>query len=123
MDTRLYLWCSVLGLLGIAFQTLIKISTLQKQSKIANHEFKVSDYFYNDWTTVALNLITLAVAIIAVDEIVKYRPQVLPFIKWFFFFIGYTGSSLLNYFLSKTQSGINKIIDVKTDIADGKQES
>lgn len=120
MNTQLYFWCTLLGLLGIAFQTLIKISTLKKQSQLANHSFSVSDYFNNDWPTVCLNLITLAVAVIAMDELVKYQPKVLPFIKWFFFFIGYTGSSLLNYFLSKSQNLINNVIDQKSNIADSK---
>lgn len=118
MDTRLYIWCALLGLLGIAFQTLLKINKLQQQSKLANHEFHFADYFKNDMVTVLLNVITLAVAIIAMDEIVKYKPQVLAYIKWCFFFIGYTGSSLLNSVLSKTQAGLNKIIDAKTDLAD-----
>lgn len=120
MNTQLYFWCTLLGLLGISFQTLIKISTLKKQAQLTNHKFNVIDYFNNDWPTVCLNLITLAVAVIAMDELVKYQPKVLPFIKWFFFFIGYTGSSLLNYFLSKSQNLINNVIDQKSNIADSK---
>jgi hypothetical protein len=120
MTSKLYMWCALIGLLGIIFQTLIKLSMLKKQSTLANHPFKAADYFKDDWITILLNIITLAVAIIAMDELVKYQPKVLPFIKWFFFFIGYTGSSLLNFFLSKTQNTINKIIDVKSNIADDK---
>lgn len=116
----MYVWCSLLGLIGIAFQTLIKIRKLQEQSRLSNSPFRVRDYFINDWVTIVLNFLTLGVAVFAVDEIINYKPNVLPFIKWFFFFIGYTGSSLLNSLLSKTQTGINKVIDVKTDIADNK---
>jgi hypothetical protein len=122
MNTQTYFWCSLLGLLGIAFQTLIKIDTFQKQSRLANKAFSPIDYFKNDWITVSLNILTLIVALIIVDEITTFKPDVIPFIKWFFFFIGYTGSSLLNRILSKTQSGIDKVIDVKTDIADGVQK-
>lgn len=122
MNQQMYLWCSILGLIGIAFQTLIKINKLQTQSKLANHAFKIRDYFENDWTTILLNLLTLAVAVISIDEVVKYKPQVVSFIKWFFFFIGYTGSSILNSLLSKTQDGLNKIIDIKSNIADNKIE-
>lgn len=112
MTKELYLWCALLGLLGIVSQTIIKISSFQKQAKAANVVFNVKDYFINDWGIQALNIITVTVALATVDELTNRYPQALPLLKWFFFFIGYTGSSLLNAALSKTQKIITKVVDV-----------
>jgi hypothetical protein len=120
MNANLYFWCALLGLLGVIVQTLIKISTLQKQSKLANHPFNISDYFSNDWAIIVLNIVAVVVALIAFDELTTYYPVVLKVVKWFFFFLGYTGSSLLNFFLSKTQKIVDNVIDTKSNIADNK---
>jgi len=118
MDTKLYIWCGLLGLLGVATQTIIKISSYQKQAKAANLKFDIKDYFNNDWGVQALNVITVIVALVTVDELTNRYPQVLPFLKWFFFFVGYTGASLLNGLLSRTQKTITNVVDLKTNISD-----
>ena len=123
MDTKLYVWCALLGMLGVATQTIIKISSYQKQAKAANIVFNIKDYFANDWGIQALNVITVIVALVTVDELTNRYPQVLPFLKWFFFFIGYTGSSLLNGLLSRTQKTITNVVDIKTNISDNVTEA
>ncbi len=112
MDTKIYFWCAALGLLGIITQIIIKVSGFQKQAAAANVTFSIKDYFKNDWAIQALNVITIIVSLVTIDELTNKYPQVLPFLKWFFFFVGYTGSSLLTALLSKTQKTLTTVVDL-----------
>lgn len=118
MTKELFFWCFLIGLLGVAFQVLIKIKQLKARAISGNAAFSINSYFVDDWPTIAISLVVLVAALIASNEIIGWKPQVLPYLKGFFFFIGYTGSSLLNAFLSKAEKKIMSTIDEKTDIAD-----
>ena len=54
-----------------------------------------------------------------IDELLAAKPSLSEYIKWFFIFVGYTGSSLIQSVLSATSKKINAIIDLKTNLADG----
>jgi hypothetical protein len=95
------------------------ISGLKKQAKSANTTFSVKDFVQNEYITILLNVFPIVICLIAVDEITNKYPVVIGWLKWFFFAIGYMGSSILIAALGRTQNIINKVVDIKTDIADG----
>lgn len=114
-----YILCFCAGILGISFHIFaIKLPSLQRRAKVANTKFSLKDYFADDWVSLGASIITVLIAILALDELLGYRPNLLGYIKYFFFFVGFTGSSILVSLLGKTDKAINAIIDTKTDIAD-----
>lgn len=122
IPNQLYLQCFVAGLLGILFHVfVVKLPSVKARAKAANVEFSIKSYFQDDWVALGAALITVLIAVFALDELLGYRPNVLKYIKYLFFFVGFTGSSLLIALLGKTTKAINDIVDVKTDIADGKK--
>lgn len=114
--TELYIETAVAGILGILFHIfVIKIPGLRARAKVANERFSFSQYLADDYPGIVASFVTLALAILALDEVIGYRPSLLKFIKYFYFFVGYTGSSILLAVLSKTSKAINAIVDTKTD--------
>ena len=107
------------GALGVLLQILFKIQNLKKQSTIANHSFSVKDYFKDDFISIISSFVAVGIAIYVIDELLAAKPSLSEYIKWFFIFVGYTGSSLIQSVLSATSKKINAIIDLKTNLADG----
>ena len=113
-----FLWCAVSGLLGILLQILIKMNSLKSKSKSANLKFSAKEFFADDWITIMISVLVVVVCIVLLDEILRFKPSIQAWIKFGFFFVGYTGSSILLYALGKTESKIMAIIDAKTNVSD-----
>lgn len=107
------------GALGVLLQILSKIQQLKKQSKIANHAFSLKEYFSDDWASISASFVSVGIGIFVIDELLKAKPQLAEYIKWFFIFVGYSGSSIIQSVLSVTAKKIDQIIDLKTNQADG----
>lgn len=107
------------GAMGICLNILFKIQDLKKQSKIANHKFSLSDYFSDDWTTITISFVVVGIAIFTIKELLVAKPELEKHVKWFFIFVGYSGSSLIQAVLSAYTKKVAAIIDIKTNIADG----
>jgi hypothetical protein len=119
--TQLYLTCFIAGMLGIfAHVIFVKLPALKAASKAGNVKFSVLGYFLDDWLTLAGSLLTVVILIYILDEVVTWQPIVAKWVKWCFIFVGYTGDSIIQQAFGKTADCINKVIDQKTDIADGK---
>ncbi len=121
MTAETYIWCFLAGLLGLLFYLFaIKIPTVKNNAKVANMPFSYGQYFQDDLAAIMASLFTILILLVVLDEVVALRPNVLPFLKAGFVFVGYTGSSLLVKVLGKAQSKIDEVVDIKTDKADGK---
>lgn len=108
------------GTLGVIFQIcVIKIPKLQAQSKVANHAFSYKQYFKDDLAAIIGSFVSVFIMIVCIDELLQVKPELSKYIKWLFVFVGFTGSSIIQAVLSVTSNKIMKIIDVKTNIADG----
>lgn len=120
MNTSLYLQCLGMFLLGQAAQIfLIKIPDIKKTAKISNQLFIWKDWWAADWNLVIGTFILGGLAIIGLDELVKWKPEILDYVKWFFAAVGAFGSYVVLAKLSKYQKYFEGVIDVKTNIADG----
>ncbi len=117
LDYLTYFFC---GLLGISIMVLVKLRALKERSKIANTEFSVISYFKDDLITLLLALVSLLVLLIGGKYIAKYKPDWSDWLWLLFVLWGYAGTSILLAFFSKAEAKINRVIDIKTDIADGK---
>jgi hypothetical protein len=110
----------IAGLLGVAFKTLQKISSLQKTYEKSNEVFVWRKYWAGEWVALSSSILVVAIASITIDEIVTFRPQVLTYVRLFFVAIGWMGTDILLAVLGKSKGYIMNIIDRKTNIADAK---
>jgi hypothetical protein len=111
MDTQLYLLCLVGGLLGILFHIVIKLQAVKKRVEATGIKFSIKVYLSAEWLALVSSVITIFICIFVLDEITRIKPQVLDILKFFFVFIGYTGSSILQTILGKTDKAVNKLIN------------
>ena len=114
----------IAGTLGILFHVFVmKLPAIKKRAEAANTTLSLKDYLKTDWLSLASSFLTLIICVYIIDEITKFRPSILEWIKFFFLFIGYTGSSILQSALGRADKEIRNIVDVKTNIADNKIQS
>lgn len=114
-----YFLCIVMSLLGQGLHLfLIKIPALKVRSAAANKQFSFRDWIKCDWNIVIGTQIVIAMFTIGIDEFLKWKPDVVEYIKWFFAAIGAFGSTVAMSLLSKYEKGLMKLLDIKSNIAD-----
>ena len=119
MTLSLYLQCVAMLILGQMLQLfLIKIPDIKKNAKIANATFVWKDWWASDWNLVVGTTVLGAIAIMGLNEIVQWKPEILEYVKWFFAAIGAFGSNVVMAKWSKYQAYFDGVIDTKTNIAD-----
>lgn len=119
MTTQLYVQCFLVALVGMALQTALKMKSLQDKSRAANIEFKASQYFRQDWLSIAASILTIIMFVLFIDNILKWKPAVIDYVKVGFAFVGYTGSDIASRLFGVLNKKINNVIDTKTNISDG----
>jgi len=118
MNTELFLQCLVACLVGNAAHIAFKIYSLSKDYKKANMAFTLGQYFADDKWALVADLVGSAALVYLADEWID-NPYVLGKIKTLFVLIGFTGSYVILYFASNAKRKFQKVIDEKTNKADG----
>lgn len=119
METQTYIVCFALGILGVLLHIFgMKLPAVRKRAKDANLPFTIKDYLSEDYPAIIASMITVVIAVLIIDEMVGYNPSYMRYIKFFFAFIGYTGSSILIGAFGKFDKGISAIVDAKTNELD-----
>jgi len=119
MQLKLYFVCFIISLVGMAFQIALKMKSLQEKSRVANIEFKPRQYFKEDWLSIAISMLAIILFLLVVDNILKWKPAIVDYIKIGFAFVGYAGSDVASRFFGVLNKKINIVIDTKTNISDG----
>lgn len=114
MNFQLYLACFGVALVGMALQIVLKLKSLQDKAAAANVEFNARIYFRKDWLSTVASLLTIILFLLFIDNILKWKPAVVDFLKIFFGFVGYTGSDIASRLFSVVNKQINNVIDLKT---------
>jgi hypothetical protein len=122
MTLTLYVTCFCVALVGMALQTVLKMKSLQDKARAANVEFKIRQYFSNDWISIVASLLTIVMFLLFLDNILKWKPVIVDYIKIGFAFVGYTGSDIASRLFGVVNKKINNVIDEKTNIADNVNE-
>lgn len=120
MTFTLYATCFGVALVGMALQTVLKMKSLQDKAKAANLTFKPVHYFREDWLSITASVLTIILFLLFLDNILKWKPVIVDYIKIGFAFVGYTGSDIASRLFGVVNRKINNVIDVKTNIADAK---
>ena len=119
MSTIMYLQCFAVAFIGWALHTSLKLRSIQVKSKAANLEFKIGDYFSDDWLVIISCFLTIILFLLFIDEVFSINEKIIEFVKIGFGFVGYTGSDVASRLFSLADKKINSVIDYKTNIADG----
>ena len=119
MQTIMYLQCFAVALTGWALHTSLKLRSMQVKSKVANLEFRLLDYFKEDWLSITACFLTIILFLLFIDEVLNINDKIIDFVKIGFGFVGYTGSDVASRLFSEVDKKINSVIDYKTNIADG----
>ena len=119
MTPQLYIQCFAVALVGMALQTALKMKSLQDKSRAANIEFKAVQYFRQDWLSITASVLTIIMFLLFLDNILKWKPTVIDYVKIGFAFVGYTGSDIASRLFGVLNKKINNVIDTKTNISDG----
>lgn len=115
ITTSTYLLCFLSGILGLLFHIFaIKIPGIKARATVANVPFSLIQYLKDDSAAIFASLVSILLFIVILDEAIAFKPEVLPYIKVGFAFVGFTGSSVLIAVFGTAQTKLNKIIDVKT---------
>lgn len=107
------------GILGILFHVfVIKVISLKRKAKAANMPFSFSQFLQDEWPVILGNFICVCMLIVGLDELIGLKPSVAKLVKWLFFFVGISGSSIFMLAFSVADKRLRNIIDAKTNVAD-----
>ena len=109
----------VAGLLGLIFMTLHKMQSVKKDFAVANQPFVVKKFFKDELIGILMSLTVIVLMAITVKEWVKVKPIVADYVTVIFALGGAIGSWAFLLFLGGSKKYIRKIVDEKTNIADG----
>lgn len=110
------------GIAGFIFHSLIKMKSLQEDSRVANLNFNpFRDYIVRDIYGILAALFSPFVWLLLFGEIAAQYPALEKFSLTSFFVMGALGSYILQLLLGQAKKQIRKVVDIKTNIADDKK--
>lgn len=123
METTSQFWIYIqYGFMFFAGQFLhilvVKIPSLRKRSKDANKKFSLKEWLSEDWNLIVATNIVGVMALIGLDELLAWKPEIQNAVKWFFAGIGAFGNSLILQRFSKYEQILSSVTDIKTNITD-----
>ena len=111
----------LVGFLGFIFHSLLKLKSLNDDSRAANLPFNVwRDYVQKDIYGILAAAMAPFVWLLLFGEIAAKYPALHSFALTSFFVMGALGSYLLQLLLGQAKKRIRNVVDEKTNIADGK---
>lgn len=109
------------GILGVVAQCLILLRGLLRDAQIANMDFNwKKDYVKRDAPSILSSFVSVAIWYFIFSEVAHKYPQIEGFKRISFVLMGGVGSWVIQAAFGTAKDRIRKIIDKKTDIADGK---
>lgn len=114
--TNLILICC--GLLGVLFHCCFKANSLKNQANVGNIQFSIKVYLIEDWISISASFLSVLIWFALFGEVATRYPELENYKRGTFVLMGYSGSYIIQYFLSTAEKKISSIIDKKTDIAD-----
>ena len=116
METLILFTMSILG--QVSHLAFVKIPSLRRTASAANKAFYIKEWWNCDWNLI-IGLQAFIIAVfLGLDEIMHFKPEMLEYTKWMFFFVGFGGSSAIMSWLSKYAPGVMNLISVKSNTFD-----
>lgn len=111
------------GLCGIIVMILIIMRMLKSDFDAANKEFNYKKFFTRELPNIFISVMAVILTAILLPDILNYRPGLALYVRTLFTASGMLGSFFLTYVFGKSKKYIRNIVDIKTNIADGKNEN
>lgn len=110
---------SLVGVIGMILQMLMKARSIQNKAKLSNVQFNFWSYFVDDWLSHLISLFALALVIFMTrHRLAAITPDLHEVILGLSATVGYSGADIVSRFFSFTNRRINAAIDHKSTIAD-----
>lgn len=116
-EEAIFLTC---GFLGMIAHSLLRLQTLKADAKKANMTLSVQKWLDFDWPVLALSFVSVFIWYFTFKEVAAKYKGISEFTRVSFVAFGGLGSFIIQNFFSRAKDWIQKTIDKKTDIADGK---
>lgn len=114
----------VCGVMGVVFQSMLKIRSLLKDAQVANINWDwKKDYVKKDAPSIILAILSVGIWYYIFGEVAKKYPGIADLKRVSFVLMGGVGSYLIQMAFGTAKDKIRKVVDKKTDIADGKTGS
>lgn len=111
----------VCGIMGVVFQSMLKIRGLLKDAQVANVNWDwKKDYLKKDAPSIILAFLSVGIWYYIFGEISNRYPAIVDLKRVSFVLMGGVGSYLIQMAFGTAKDRIRKIVDRKTDVADGK---
>lgn len=111
------------GFGGFLFYSLAKLNSLSKDAQVANMPFNWYDnYVKKDFFGILASFLSIFIWQLMFAEIAAKYPKIEAFAITSFVVMGAIGSWALQLLLGKAKKEIRRVVDYKTDKADGKNE-
>lgn len=117
MSFKLYAACFAIALIGQLLFNVLKIKGIQDKAAGSKIQFSVADYFKKDWLSILASILTVILVLMCLDSLLKWKPEIVDYIKPIFAFVGYTGSDIASRIFGVMNKRINEAIQYKSDIA------
>jgi hypothetical protein len=119
MTLLLYLQCIAMFQCGqLVHLLLIKIPAVKKRTNAVNKAFLFIEWWKCDWNIIIATQVIGIAIIIGLDQILHWKPEIMDYVKWFFFFMGAFGSTVAMAKFSQYEKSITGLSDIKSNISD-----
>jgi hypothetical protein len=109
------------GVMGVLFQSLLKLRSLLKDAQVANVNFNwKKDYVYKDGPSIIMAFLSVFIWYYIFGEVSAKYNAIIGLKRVSFVLMGGVGSYLIQMAFGTAKERIRKIVDRKTDQADGK---
>lgn len=110
----------VAGLCGVIVMVLIIMRMLKTDFDTANKEFDYKKFFKRELPNIFISIMAVVLTAVLLPDILNYRPGLALYVRTMFTASGMLGSFFLTYVFGRSKKYIRNIVDIKTNIADGK---
>jgi len=108
----------IAGFLGLLFVALAKMSSLQKDFRVANQTFVFRKFVEGEIVGWLSSFAFILIMAVTLPEWISYKPQIENYIRLIFVMGGAIGSWAFMLFLGKSKKFIRNKIDDKTNELD-----
>lgn len=111
----------ICGVMGVLFQSMLKLRGLLKDAQAANVNFDwKKDYVRKDAPSIIMAFLSVLIWFYIFGEVSAKYSAIIGLKRVSFVLMGGVGSYLIQMAFGTAKDRIRKIVDRKTDVADGK---
>lgn len=115
---QLYVECALISVLGAGLKIWIKFAAMRSKAFQANVKFNWGENVRLDWPAWITSLFVIVICMFLIETALDWKTWMVLAIRPLFVCVGYMGTDLFIYAMGAANKMINRVIDLKTTIAD-----